>query len=221
MVLMKYRNRNVSVNGSLRKRRKMKRLTIPEANSLLAAINMQVGPWNQLEEVGDHCSAPGKRVHYQAPKDGNALLNFAQHITTWLPKGEWRILQIDNSTSLDAVQENQLGRILYGPNHLDGLCGDKTFLFEFGHSPQLDKNLELVISELVFTFLLFESHVYFASAGSKNGRYLGVQDGFVYLFGNERSMEDAGHLLKNFEQFPNKAPDWIMEIIVERENGQA
>ena len=39
-------------------------------------------------------------VKYQAPKGAQELYNFAQHVASWLPNGNWKVFQIDNSTSL-------------------------------------------------------------------------------------------------------------------------
>ncbi len=204
---------NAAVRPVIRRRVTMKSLSKQEADRYLALINMRIGEWNQI--VGNEASrvTDDSWITYRAPRDSQTLLSFSQHVAGWVPKGVWKILQIDNSTSLDAVQENFLGRLLFGPAHVSGLDGCKTFLFEFGMNQEEDRNAELIISDLIFAFLLFECHGYLVSSGCGDGSCLGIQDGFVYFSTGEKNVHGVHLLLENFERNPLDSPPWIVEII--------
>jgi len=192
----------------------MKRLTMQQANAYLRDIGMEVGTWNQ---IADRQANKPKWINYRAPRD--ALLNFSHHVAAWLPKGDWKIFQIDNSTGwMDPVQVSLFGGLLFGTEEVPDFIEDRTFLFEFGKKKTGDENSELLISNLIFIFLLFESHGYVVSSNSNRGQLLGVQDGFIYFASrDEKDIDSAECLLRNFERDPLASPSWVSEIFVERQ----
>jgi hypothetical protein len=195
--------------------KKMKALSTQEANAYLAHIGMRIGDWNQIADIGGPQASESSWVNYPAPENSNELLSFSQHAAGWPPKGEWKMLQIDNSTCLDAVQENFIGRLLFGPEYVGRLNDSRNFLFEFGKSWTDDRNTELLISDLVFSFLLFEAHGYFVSSNSNDGARLGIQDGFAYFSARDKDIHGTNTLLENFARNPLMSPRWIIEIIAE------
>lgn len=196
----------------------MKCLTIQEANAYLNSIGMEIGNWNQITDIAGRQLSKSNWINYRAPKDG--LLNFSHHVAGWLPKGNWKIFQIDHSTGwMDPVQVSLFGGLLFGADNIPDLnqIENSTFLFEFGKNKTADENTELLISNLIFVFLLFESHGYVVSSNSSAGQLLGLQDGFVYFSSREKNISRAEVLLKNFKRNPSALPQWGMEIFAERQ----
>lgn len=192
----------------------MKCITTQEANVFLRNIGMEIGNWNQVTDIATHKHGKPNWINYRAPR--NELLNFSHHVAGWLPKGEWKIFQIDNATGwIDPVQWSLFGGLLFGAGDIPDVAENRTFLFEFGKSKSADEKTELLISNLIYVFLLFESHGYVVSSGSSAGQLLGIQDGFVYLSSREHDISGAESLLKNFESKPLESPRWITEILVE------
>jgi len=178
---------------------------------------MEIGNWNRITDIADRQHGKSDWINYRAPKDG--LLNFSHHVAGWLPKGDWKIFQIDHSTGwMDPVQVSLFGGLLFGSGDTPDLVENRTFLFEFGKNKKADENTELLISNLIYVFLLFESHGYVASSNSNSGQLLGVQDGYIYFLSRDKkSISSAKTLLKNFERKPSALPQWVMEIFVERQ----
>ena len=173
---------------------------------------MHIGDWNQVVLNPSEKDKEPLWLQNQAPRDACQLLNFSQHLAEWLPKGAWKILQIDNSTSFDVISDNFIGRKLFGPAHLTGIAQNKTILFEFGKSREQDRNTELVIVDLIFSFLLLEAHCYLVSSGGPRIS-LGLQDGHSYFFGTAGVIKTAQDLVTTFADAPTIAPPWIVEII--------
>lgn len=191
-----------------------------EANNYLRATGMEVGQWNQITDIasGQGCSRKWKNHH--APTQVLELLSFSQHVAGWLPRGMWKIFQIDNSSGwIDPVQASLLGGLLFGPDVIADvkLMENNTFLFEFGKSEVTDKNSELLISNLIFTFLLFQSHGYVVSSNSSAGQLLAIQDGVAYLSSRDSDISGAEALLGNFRRDPLTSPQWVVDILAERQ----
>lgn len=196
----------------------MKCLTIQEANTYLNSIGMEIGDWYRITDIPGRQFGKPKWINYQAPKEG--LLNFSHHVAGWLPKGDWKIFQIDHSTGwMDPVQASLFGGLLFGADDIPDLnqIENSTFLFEFGKNKTADENTELLISNLIYVFLLFESHGYVVSSNSSAGQRLGIQDGFVYFSSREKNISGAEGLIKNFERDSLELPKWVMEIFAERQ----
>jgi len=196
----------------------MKRLTTAEADAYLNRIGMQVGGWNRVATTG----AEGDKrewLNQRAPENARELHNFSHHLAGWLPQGEWKIFQIDNSTVLDAAQSTLFGRLLFGSERaLDlGRMENSSFLFEFGSDPAANNATELLIANLIHVFLLFECHGYVVSSRSQAGQLLGILDGFGYFYSKDADVAGARTLLENFERNPLQPPQWILDLIAEEQ----
>lgn len=115
------------------------------------------------------------------------------------------------------MQAALFGRSLFGSENAPDLnrVEKSTFLFEFGNDKTANNNTELLISNLIYVFLLFECHGYVVSAGSRSGQLLGIQDGFAYFHSKDADVSGAQALLKDFERNPLTSPQWILDIITE------
>lgn len=182
-----------------------------EAQSRLAFIGMHLGEWNQIALNATVSCEESYWLKHQAPRDASQLLSLSQHIAGWLAEGAWKILQIDNSNSLDLMQDLAIGRLVFGPDHRTGIGEDKTILFEFGGREEEDRNTELLIVDLIFAFLLFEGHCYLASSGGAR-MSLGLQDGFVYFAGPKKAITSAQEVIDNFSCAPMTAPKWVLRF---------
>lgn len=188
----------------------MKRLTVPDANSYLKTLNLEIGDWNRIAYKTDKQF----QISHRAPRDAAQLLRFSQHAAGWLPQGSWKLFQVDNSTSLDAVEISFINRLLGNPSELDlNRVENRTIFFEFESDVQKNANTELQISFLVFLFLLFEQHAYLVSSGSDGGELLAIQDGSIIFCSLQKDVSGAQELLKQFNGKPATSPAWIQEII--------
>lgn len=191
----------------------MKTLDKMEANLLLDEIGLKIGSWNQIQTKDQ--SHIGDWINVQAPRA--YLLECAQHCAGWLPKGGWKIFQIDNSTGwIDPVQASLFFGLLYGENYEYNLT-DRTFLFNFSASGVQNEKTELLISNLIYVFLLFYSHGYVVSSGSASAQYLGIQDGYIYFCGGDTLLAEelVKQLTKNVVVEP---PQWVLDIFCARQD---
>jgi len=191
----------------------MKCLTFNEANAYLSAIGMMLGNWNQVTDIDSSVHKARSYEKGRAPAGSLELLNFAQHMAGWVPNGDWKIIQLDNSTNLDPIQASLFGGLMYGPRDIRDLDFEeqRTFLFQLGQSD--DSSTELLIAHLVYLLLLFECHGYVVSSGSSSGEVLSLQDGFVYLSSRDKEAAGAKSILQASEKNPLMAPAWVQKII--------
>ncbi len=186
----------------------MRVLEANEANKYLNTVGMKIGGWNGL------CDASGREydrshyVKYQAPKGAQELYNFAQHVASWLPNGNWKVFQIDNSTSLRHEDEALLiRRFLFCSNEEVPIHG--TLLFEIESGGQSE---QLLFSNLIYLFLLFEEYGDAVSSSSRSGQYLSLHDGFVYFKSqDDRDLAEASALLQRFEKDPLRSVGFFDE----------
>ncbi|MCL2872118.1 MAG: hypothetical protein FWF41_03905 [Betaproteobacteria bacterium] len=75
----------------------MKCLTKEEANIYLGKIGMEIGEWNNIQKKTSVSSEKFHWVNHQTPKGARDLYKYAQAVADWLPRGNWKILQIDDS----------------------------------------------------------------------------------------------------------------------------
>jgi hypothetical protein len=88
----------------------MKPLGPEEANHYLAPLGMKIGSWNRLDLLDEREASSRSYFNYRAPRDAGALYHLSAFTTAWLPHGEWRILQFDNSNHFPRVAELFLSR---------------------------------------------------------------------------------------------------------------
>lgn len=193
----------------------MRWLDIEGAASYLDVIGMRVDSWNRLAYVGASPGGGARWRNYQAPKDAQRLFAFALHVAGWLPRGAWKVLQIDNSSSFGVVQALAISRLLPGlVKPLGTTIQNNTCLFEFRGEELADGDTELLIANVIYLLLLFEGHGYLVSANSKSRECLSIQDGFIYFSSDEEGIAGAEALIQNFEAGPLIWPKWVaaMEI---------
>lgn len=167
----------------------MRFLNKDEANIYLKKIGINIGTWNQLcDNLGRNYEI-SNWINYRAPSDARKLYYFSQSINKWLPYGTWKIIQIDNSTSLLEDEETLIKQVIFGDiDKIKSLHG-KTFISDS------DKEDSLFTS-LIFLMLLFEQHGQIISSSCVNGKYLSIQDGYVYFMSfNENDLIEAKNLL--------------------------
>lgn len=190
----------------------MKCLSKDEANLLLDSNGMVLGDWNRIVDLNRQNKKNDFFINYQAPRDALHLYCFSQHVAGWLPSGNWKIFQIDDSTSLAPDEAFLLARLLYGTADAPNFLRDRTFVFEFGDDEDANVKVEMVIANLIYVFLLFECHGYVVSSASQSGEILGVQDGFIYFISRDRHISGAQELISEFEKNPVKTPKWICDL---------
>jgi hypothetical protein len=194
----------------------MKVISVNEANIFLKKIEMQIGEWNAINYV-NWVSFKGMTCNYQAPREVRDLLRFCQQISTWLPKSRWKILKIDNSGGMNAIENSFFSGLLYGEKFPPFISSDDALLFEFGDDESENEKIELLISNLIYAILMFESHAQVASSVCNDGELLNVQDGFVYFISKSKEkLIDAQRIIDRYEK--NIAPEWITKIIVDEQN---
>lgn len=184
----------------------MKVIDAKAASAYLDAQGLNVGSWNQIEsKLAQENKSP---ICFQAPSDASELLVFSTHLASWVPQGEWKIFQIDNSTVMDKHSEELFLQLLRGSRPLATdvlVTGPASLLFEFGSAVSAGET-ERLISNLIFAFLLLECHCQLVSSGSGRGEYLSIQDGFAYFFCNPTSVSGVEKLLGLFEANPRRYP---------------
>jgi hypothetical protein len=197
----------------------MKFLTVKEANVYLAEAGFNIGYWNRIYDIK---TEDNFWVNYRPDK--SQLLEFSYHAAAWLPGGIWKVFQIDFSTGwISPLQESLLLGLFYNKHAFPvNEENTTTFLFEFGQDDFSDQNEELIVSNLIFNFLLFESHGYLVSSGSTNGQILSIQDGVVvFISRNQSDINYANDLIHNFEQNPLYYPSWVTSINISRQHGNS
>ena len=193
----------------------MRSLTRQEADAYLLKIGMKVGDWNQIKDIDSFERDTWQWINHQAPRDAGRLYNFAQHLAGWLPKGEWKLLQIDNSTLLDPVQQMLITTLLAGTGQAIDLGQNRSLLFEFRSDEESNAPGEFLICNLIFALLLFEGHCQLVSSASRPGQCLSLQDGFAYLYSKDIEGSGARKILQGFEQSPDGSPQWVLKIVAD------
>jgi len=178
---------------------------------------MKLDDWNRIvNATGD--SNPNA-IAYRAPRDALQLFCFSRHVMEWVPKGDWWLLQLDNSTPVDPNTASLLSAFLtHDPRRLD-FSRNRTFLIESGDAEDGDAGTELRLSNLIFTLLLLEHHAYLVSSNSLDGQMLSLQDGLAYLQTREQNQLKARMLLADFERNPMGNPKWLNEVVARYQDG--
>ncbi len=200
----------------------MRALSFEEANDYLKQVNMETGYWNRVNGIPSTQNNPISWINYRAPRDALALYLFAHQVANWLPKGSWKIFQIDDSSCFQFDDAYLFGRLLFGSHEIIDFNNSKTlrtFLFEFSNDQKENAATELLLVNLIYVFLLFENHGYVVSSNSHAGQCLGIQDGFIYFQSRVENISDAEILLKNFEHGSYVYPDWMLKMLSDYQEG--
>jgi len=158
---------------------------------------MQIDGWNRLCDDSGREYDRNHSVRCQAPKGAKELYNFAQHVSSWLPNGKWKIFQIDNSTWPSDDEEFLVRRLLFGSTERAPLPSTLLFEVESGGADE-----ELLLSSQIYLFLLFEHYAYVVSSNSRNGKHVWICDGFVYFCSHDDNLAEANALVRRFEKEP-------------------
>lgn len=186
----------------------MKCLTAYQANLYLNSVDLEIGDWNQIAGLG---SQEIRWVNFHAPDKARELFNFSCHVAGWIPFGEWKIFQVDNSTYLNAAQSIILSQLMSEFDLNFDCQKHRTFLFEFGAEQKDNEKTELLIANLIHLFFLFEGNCYLVSSNKATRNYISIQDGFAYFYSNE--LESVNIFLEKFKKKPLAYPEWVASII--------
>lgn len=188
----------------------VKNLTIGDANRYLSSVGMEIGGWDRIKLSNENNKI--EKINYPAPENALELLSFANHVSTWLPKGDWKLFQIDNSGSLNAYQSHLFNKLLFGKDEIINFDEMRTFLFEFGANKEVNICTELLITNAIYFFLLFKSHGQVVSSIYSPRKILSINDGYIYFISDEVGQLEAKVILEKFESNPLLYPDWVGEI---------
>ncbi len=187
----------------------MKLLSRPDADTLLSPLGLKIGEWNELSEI-----APDSQPRVQtlvAPKVARDLYVASLWLTDWLPKGKWKLIQIDNSTSPSDDESFLFEQLINIPTRRWDVASQKTFKFELDENCETGQRVDVVISSVIFFALMFEWHIHLVSDGCLDGQRLALQDGDIYCFGSEESILAAKAIGERLSLHPSSTPKWIEE----------
>jgi hypothetical protein len=185
----------------------MKPLNPEEASSYLKQIGMKIGAWNRVDLLDDGLKQDRTWFNFPAPGDAKALWHFSALLGDWLPRGEWRILQFDNSNHFPRVAELFLSRVVGATQPVD-FNASPTLFFEDVDDEALVQNSS-VLTFFVFNLLMFEGHAYIVSSAD-GGYRLGIQDGYVYFEGTNDAVSHGREIVKRFESAA--IADWANDV---------
>lgn len=172
---------------------------------------MVIGDWGQIKSLIDNNEI--KKINYPAPENALELFKFASHISAWLPKGDWKLFQMDNSSHMNAYEAYLFGKLLFGKDEVINFSEMGPIFFEFLIGKELDECTEMLISNLIYLILLFKSHGQMVSSSCNSKKILSIQDGFVYFISDDSGLLEANSILEKYESNPFLSPDWVDEII--------
>jgi hypothetical protein len=183
-----------------------------ETNALLYSIGLHVGIWNQITAKNFQNEKKEERyICIKSPRDAWDLYVFSQHISEWLPKGNWNILRFDNSTSLDAMQKVILSKYIKDFDFVKDNYKNYSFKLEFEETSN-HIMWEVEMSCIIFYILLFQAHAQIVSSSCERGQYLSIQDGFIYfMYENKKVKILTNNIVKRMEK--NTSPSWVINLI--------
>lgn len=199
---------------------KPKVLRQDEANSYLERVGMKVDDWNRIIWASSSTNQRNNRLSFRAPGDARQLLNISQYAADWLPRSDWKLVQLDNSNYFNPVQSEFIASLLFETDMPVNMnrAEYSSFLFEFGDDTALNNSTELLIANLVFLFLLFGCFVSIVASKGTVGQILGLSDGVIYLYSNDNNVSGADRLMEQFGQCINSPagnyyfPEWVSAI---------
>lgn len=178
----------------------MRHVNRDELEQALHAVGMQMGEWNR---VVDPERQQGKN-DYAASFYSVEMTTLAQdmhqlaaYVAAWLPAGRWKLLHLIYGCASE-YERFLLGRML-GISCLE-LNIPESFIFEYGISPDIDHENDLVIINIIFFLMLFENHAFFVSSGSGDGEILSIEDGVVAFKSRKPDISGAQKLLDKYHE---------------------
>jgi hypothetical protein len=191
----------------------MRCLTDEQANLHLRKVGLELGDWGQAKFVAEDNGRDDEWVKYRAPDKALDLYSFSQHIAGWLHVGEWKIVQIDNSTNFSLEQATIFNQILSSrPERID-FIKTRSFLFDYSGDTLERYRADIRVAFFANLLLLFEGHGSIVSVGGGSPLILSLQDGFVYFISREETeLARARSLLACYEQNRLMSPSWITSI---------
>ena len=185
-----------------------------EANALLASMNTMLDKWGRVAS-GD---IPGITwVNFKSPENARELLVFCQTIVSWLSEGEWIVFRINDFNGFQAPEEFQLARMLLGPGASLGMEVENNILIEKNKNNSIEE-VKLIVSDIIYLFLLHEGYIDIVSSGAVDGEHVGVKDGFIYFYSNDQRIREAESLMRKMMENPKITPDWVLEIVEKSQN---
>lgn len=183
----------------------MRRLTTEETNRFLDPCHLKIGVWNQLSDTSGRPFLASEWINYPAPEGALALYSLSHQVLRWLAHGGWAIVQVDNSTCFNEDEEFLISRLLFGPPADGLLVASRSFLFGFDDSST--KRDQWLLGDLLYMVLLFRGHCQVASAGSRQGQHLSIQDGYIYFLSkNPEDLVNARELMRQIQITPLSSP---------------
>ncbi len=195
----------------------MKLIEINEIARILNPIGFAIGEWGQIVPIsnGEHI-AEYEYVCYQSPSDAKEMLSFSQHVVAWISGGDWIVFKSDYSTAFDIPDRCLIEQFL----GIKGMAGpikeDVAILMASEAQNFANSHIELECSFLIFLFLLVCGHAQIVSSKNIDGRYLSIQDGFVYFFARG-GVDAAEILLRKFDANKLASATWIERLIREQQ----
>ena len=171
-----------------------------KAESLILSLDLRIGGWNQLTETGEVST---QHVQFRPDRGGSELYVLAHHLSKWVARNGWVLVQFDNSTLPLDAELDTISFIFSPSGGRWDLTHQKSLLV---NSANRASHYEAV-SLIIFFGLLFEWHFYLAGENSEPGRRLGILDGTVYFFGFAEALAEAGELVEQVTHTPLKLPD--------------
>lgn len=192
----------------------MKAIDTHEVKERLAALGMGLSEWGSVVSISGSEQSTWRCM--SAPLDH--LFRFSHHVASWLPRGTWKLVQLDNSSGwIDPAQESLLNAVFHRVGGSSDLSFNTHSSFLCDCSIDGDIPSELTIGNVIFVLLLFRLHAYVLSSGSIRGELLGIQDGSVCFSGVATAVSRAESMIRVLSDNPASYPAWILEVISERQ----
>jgi hypothetical protein len=144
-------------------------------------------------------------IDLRPPLGALELFVFSMHLSQWLPRGEWCLLQFDNSTFLSHDEELLLNSLFFEDS-------SKTYLpvlFDFVQETD-EKKLLVQLSHFMFLLIMLQAHAQIVSSGGAQGEMIHILDGAVTLSGREPFKVATESWLLSLERAPLQLPDWAL-----------
>lgn len=194
----------------------MKIIETGQLAAILNPLGFEIGAWGQIAPIlnGEQV-AEYKYICYQSPLDAKEMLSFAQHVVAWVFGGDWMIFKSDYSTVFDMSDRCLIGQFLGIRSTEEPIKEDIALLLSSTLQNSAITSIELECSFLIYLFLLVSGHAQIVSSKNIDGRYISIQDGFIYLF-TKGKLEDGNNLLRKFEENKLAPATWLAQLICEK-----